>query len=340
MRPPSAPDADQLVQLYNAVVAVRKPLREVPRKLIGKVPSWKLKHPNIYAVSVNGNWYIFRSVTYEEVLWFVNTSRLDVMSARDDMRNLNIAGSGMLLAHGGIVNYFVANPFEPLAQDILLESVLLHPENLSLDEMLQGEVSALFDAVWSTTGFMNVKTFAEAMQTARASSQQSEMGLLLFISQGTGIRLSELKQMDVNEIAECAAAAEAVLGKTLPIGESVDKRQQQALRSKITQAALDSAGLSPEDFGKPSDFSQQIAARKQQQQTAQADGGDLPSALDVHMARGVPTGGYARERVKVGMDKENALLSNFGFSPEHATETMRDAEHEHVARALKDRRKR
>ena len=310
-------------------------MREVPRKLIGKVPGWKLKHPNIYAVRINGIWYVFRSVTYEEVLWFISTARLDIMSPRDSIDNLDIVGSGLLLAYGGINNYFTANPFAPLAQDILLESVLLHPDDLSLDKLPQGEVSALFDAVWSTTGFTNMKVFAEAMQTARANAQQDETGLLWFVSQGTGIKLSELKQMDVSQLAQCAAAAETALGRMLPIGDQVGKSQQDAMRRKITRAAMDSAGMPPEDLGKPSGFSQQIAAHQQQQQ----DVGSTNAALDAHMARGVPTGGYAKEPVKLDMDKENAVMSSFGFSEGMAAETLRNTEHEHVSEALKERRK-
>ena len=57
------------------------------------------------------------------------------------------------------------------------------------------------------------------------------------------------------------------------------------------------------------------------------------------MARGVPTGGYAKEPVKLDMDKENAVMSSFGFSEGMAAETLRNTEHEHVSEALKERRK-
>lgn len=323
MRQQPVPKVDQQEQEYLQILNVRRLLRQLPKEIVKKVPAWKLKHSNIYATRIRRKWYVHRSVTYNEASSLIDSSRIDVMSPRADISGFSVVGSARAVGMGILSNYFVANPFAVHAQDLLLNSVLLYPEDVSLDEMLQGDVSALLGAIWSSAGFSNIASFADMVDQARMVVQSSEDPLISFVSRGTGIDPMKVREMDAPELARYVAVAELALGTKLPIGTAPQHAAHSSLRRRITEAAL--ANEAADMGGK-----RQTPGKKQNR----GEFAEHIAAIKYYQDMGTPAGGASHKHRTISMDSENLALGSFGFNEEHANETIRTTEQEHIFKAL------
>lgn len=175
-------------------------VHKVPKSILDRVPDWKRVYDVIFAVSVpdlrkdKRRWFVFRPATLKESQAFIQLSRVSEYGS-------------------------IPTPFTVAAQNFLLRSTILYPEDLPLDEMLQGEVSALLKVIWDATGFENPEEFFGVIEEAREEVRSNiDWVIVGFICACLGFKPKEVMDMDVHTIARYVALAEMVTGKELPVG--------------------------------------------------------------------------------------------------------------------------
>lgn len=194
MRRQRKPTQEELQQLEQAQTEARRLYEAVPQEIRERSNEWKCKGHSVFAVRILDKWYVVRGISLGEAQLFTEMVRPDLYSDPG-------YSSGM-----------------PEAQDYLISSALLYPRDLSLSDMLQGEVSALCKCIWYCAGFADLESFFGSIDEARARIQSNpDDTVMLFVCKAFGMKPREVMELDMRTLSRHIAMAEVILGTELPL---------------------------------------------------------------------------------------------------------------------------
>jgi len=171
---------------------------EIKRKAIGLKRKWS----SIYCIRIAGEWFIFRTLTRGEFLFFI------------DMKQYMLG----------------------LDEDFVIDNCVLYPkiENKILDEMLAGTVDSLINSILELSGFASQEALMSLMEENRDSMGLVDNQIISTICRAfPQLDPEKINDFDIQKLTYYLALAEQVLGVTMEFHKETPKQKQQDTNSSI-----------------------------------------------------------------------------------------------------------
>jgi len=151
------------------------------QKLFREILLWKKEYGNVYAMRINGSWYVYKSLSKNEFS--------SLLSFTDKNENLD-------------------------TEEIILSECLLYPKYSEerFRETLAGEIDSLYQAIVKTIGFSVTDRFIDDVEKARASLGSLENQVLILVCKAfPHLTLSDVDNLTYDELLRYLTISEAIL---------------------------------------------------------------------------------------------------------------------------------
>ena len=162
------------------------------KNLVRDILSWKQKYKVIYFIEIDNNSYIYRLLTRGEYFNLLSLQKID----------------------------------SKIADDILLEMCLLHPEYKKdvIDSRLAGEIDFVIQSIVRSSGFSNGDDLLKDIDVQRNSISMLDNQIVLTICKAfPQLTPDDIDKLNYNQLLHYLALAEEILGVKLNIEKPQDQ---------------------------------------------------------------------------------------------------------------------
>lgn len=163
-------------------------------KLFRDILLWKKEYGSVYAMTINGSWYVYKSLSKNEFS--------ALLTVTDKSANLD-------------------------TEDLILSECLLYPKysEEKFKETLAGEIDSLYQAILNTIGFSATDKFLDDVEKARVSLGSLENQVLILVCKAfPHLTLSDVDNLTYDELLRYLTISEAILDVKINIEKPSPKK--------------------------------------------------------------------------------------------------------------------